>query len=148
MDMRIETVVLPVSDTDRAKSFYGSLGWSLDLDFSAQGSRVIRMSPPGSGCSIVFGVGVTSAEPGSAHGLVLGVADIEAARADLRARGADIGEIFHIEAGSLVHIANQGSRVPGLDPLRRSHASFASFADPDGNGWVLEESTPPPPERC
>ncbi|TFW00180.1 VOC family protein [Leifsonia flava] len=140
MEMRLEIVVLPVSDASRAKSFYVALGWRIDSDTTSEDLRVIQMTPPGSRCSIVFGVGVSSAAPGSAQGLMLSVTDIEAARADLRARGIDISEIFHDDGGVFTH-ADPLYRVPGLDSLRRNNTSFASFADPDGNGWLLQENT-------
>ncbi len=142
MDMRLEVVVLPVSDVNCAKAYYQMLGWRVDLDTTTEDMRVVQTTPPGSACSIAFGVGLTSAAPGSVQGLTLGVTDIEAARADLSARGVDVSEIFHDTGGAFRH-ADTHYRVPGLDPRRRSHASFASFADPDGNGWLLQEITSP-----
>ena len=149
MEMRLDMVVLPVSDPSRAKSFYAALGWRVDVDTMSEDLRFIQMTPPGSRCSIVFGVGVSTNDPGSAQGLMLSVTDIEAARADLHGRGIDISEIFHDDGGVFTH-ADPQYRVPGLDSLRRSHASFASFADPDGNGWLLQENTPwnSPTDEC
>jgi catechol 2,3-dioxygenase-like lactoylglutathione lyase family enzyme len=139
MDMKLEVVVLPVSDVARAKEFYVRLGWRLDADFPGDaGFRVVQVTPPGSPCSLIFGAQVTNARPGSADALMLVVTDIEAARADLLSRGVDVSEIFH-DAGGVFHHAGTDARVSGLDPERRSYASFASFSDPDGNGWVLQE---------
>jgi catechol 2,3-dioxygenase-like lactoylglutathione lyase family enzyme len=139
MDMKLEVVVLPVSDVDRAKQFYMHLGWRLDADFPGDANfRVVQLTPPGSPCSIIFGSDVTTATPGSAQALMLVVTDIEAARADLLARGVDVSELFH-DAGGVFHHAGTEARVPGLDPQRRSYSSFASFRDPDGNGWLLQE---------
>ena len=135
VDLKLEVVVIPVSDVDRAKRFYGDLGWRLDADFVIGDQfRVVQFTPPGSPCSIHFGTGITSAVPGSARGLYLVVSDIEAARADLVDRGVDVSEVFH-RAGP--------GRPPltGPDPERRSYVSFASFSDPDGNGWLLQEVT-------
>ena len=139
--MRLEVVVIPVSDVDRAKRFYGGLGWRLDADF-ARGDefRVVQFTPPGSPCSIHFGRGITSAVPGSAPGLYLVVSDIEAARADLVARGVDVGEVFH-------RAAPGEAPLSGPDPERRSYASFATFSDPDGNNWLIQEITAPLPGR-
>ncbi|MDX6421764.1 MAG: hypothetical protein QOG28_6384 [Trebonia sp.] len=139
MDMRLEVVVLPVSDVDRAKDFYLRLGWRLDADFvDGDDFRVVQLTPPGSPCSIIFGTGITTAAPGSADGLYVVVADIEAARAELIGHGAQVSDVFH-DAGGVFHHAGTTSRVPGPDPQRRSYASFASFRDPDGNGWMLQE---------
>jgi catechol 2,3-dioxygenase-like lactoylglutathione lyase family enzyme len=139
IDMRLEVVVLPVSDVDRAKQFYLGLGWRLDADFPGDaGFRVVQLTPPGSPCSVIFGSQVTSAAAGSADALMLVVHDIEAARAELLARGVGVSEIFH-DAGGVFHHAGTDARIPGLDPQRRSYSSFASFADPDGNGWLLQE---------
>lgn len=141
VDMKLEAVVIPVSDVDRAKRFYGGLGWRLDADFVAGDEfRVIQFTPPGSPCSIHFGRGVTSAEPGSARGLYLVVSDIEAARAELVAHGVNVSEVFH-RAGPGKPALN------GPDPARRSYSSFASFNDPDGNGWLLQEITARLPGR-
>ncbi|PTL78835.1 VOC family protein [Vitiosangium sp. GDMCC 1.1324] len=140
-DLKLEVVVIPVSDVDRAKRFYGNLGWRLDADFVRDdGFRVIQFTPPGSPCSIIFGKGITSAVPGSAQGLHLIVSDIEAARAELVDRGVGVSETFH-DAGGVFHHAGREGRLGGLDPQRRSYASFASFSDPDGNGWLLQEVT-------
>ncbi len=141
VDMKLEIVVIPVSDVDRAKRFYSNLGWRLDADF-ARGDefRVLQFTPPGSPCSIIFGKGITSAAPGSAQGLYLIVSDIEAARAELVDRGVDVSELFH-DVGGVFHHAGRAGRLSGPDPARRSYASFASFSDPDGNGWLFQEVT-------
>lgn len=139
MDLKLEVIVLPVSDVDRAKSFYQKLNFRLDADFTApDGLRVVQMTPPGSPASIIFGKDLTDAAPGSVQGLHLVVDDIEIARAELAAQGAPIGDIFH-DAGGVFHHAGTQQRLPGLAPGRKSYGSFASFADPDGNGWVLQE---------
>jgi catechol 2,3-dioxygenase-like lactoylglutathione lyase family enzyme len=139
VDMKLEVVVLPVADVDRAKSYYGALGFRLDADFTGRdGLRVVQLTPPGSECSIIFGEGVTTAAPGSARGLHLIVYDIDNARAELLARGADVGEVFH-DAGGVFHHAGEQARVPGPDPQRRDYCSYAAFSDPDGNGWMLQE---------
>ena len=138
MKMQLEVVVVPVADVDRAKAFYRGLGWREDADIRTDDLRVVQLTPPGSACSIIFGAGITTAVPGSTQGLHLIVADIEAARAELVDRGAQVSEIFH-DAGGVFHRAGSAGRVPGLDPQRRSYASFASFNDPVGNGWVLQE---------
>ena len=146
MDMKLEIVVIPVSDVERAKQFYGGLGWRLDADFAfPDGFRVIQFTPPGSGASVIFGTNVTAAAPGSAKGLYLVVSDIEAARKELLSRGVKVSEVFH--GGGDVHAGTDephlfGSvRVSGPDPERRSYFSLASFSDPDGNGWLLQEIT-------
>ena len=139
MDMKLEVVVLPVSDVDRAKQFYESLGFRFDADFAGDGDfRVVQLTPPGSEASIIFGSGVTAAAPGSAQGLYLVVFDIEAARDDLVARGVDVSEVYH-DAGGVFEHAGTGYRLPGPDPNRGDYASFATFTDPDGNAWVLQE---------
>ena len=139
MNFKLEVVVLPVSDVDRAKQFYQSLGWRLDADFPGDGGfRVVQFTPPGSSASIIFGSDVTSAAPGSAQGLYLVVDDIEAAREELAGRGVDVSEVYH-DAGGVFEHAGTEHRVSGPDPDRGSYASFASFADPDGNGWRLQE---------
>jgi catechol 2,3-dioxygenase-like lactoylglutathione lyase family enzyme len=140
VDMKLEVVVIPVSDVDRAKRFYGGLGWRLDADF-AKGDvfRVVQLTPPGSSCSIHFGTGITSAVPGSAPGLYLVVSDIEAARAALVDRGVDVSEVFHRGVGE--------GPMSGPDPARSSYASYATFSDPDGNGWLLQEVTARLPGR-
>lgn len=145
-DMKLEVVVIPVSDVDRAKEFYGSLGWRLDADFAAGDDwRVIQFTPPGSGCSVIFGKNVTGAAPGSAQGLYLIVSDIEAARAELVGRGVEISEVFHdagdVHAGADEPYLFGRLRVSGPDPDHRSYRSYASFSDPDGNGWLLQEVT-------
>jgi catechol 2,3-dioxygenase-like lactoylglutathione lyase family enzyme len=134
IDMNLEVVVIPVSDVDRAKSFYGNLGWRLDAEFvKGDAFRVVQFTPPGSECSIHFGTGITSAVPGSAQGLYLVVSDIEAARAELVDRGVDVGEVFHRAVGE--------GPLSGPDPARRSYHSYATFSDPDGNSWLLQEVT-------
>jgi len=133
VDLKLEVVVLPVSDVDRAKRFYEGLGWRLDADFaSGENWRVVQMTPPGSPCSIHFGKGVTTAAPGSVQNLYLVVSDIEAARGQLVGRGADVSEAFHFASFG-------GPRVPGPDPEGRSYVTHASFRDPDGNSWLLQE---------
>ena len=141
VDQKLEVVVIPVSDVDRAKRFYGDLGWRLDGDFTAGDAfRAIQFTPPGSPCSSHFGRGVTSAPPGSADGLYLVVSDIEAVRAELAERGVDVSEVFHR--------AGPGKpQQPGRDPEKRSYTSFATFKDPDGNGWILQEVTQRLPGR-
>jgi len=137
-DMKLEVVVLGVSDDDRAKAFYENLGWRLDIDIAAGDFRGVQMTPHNSEASIIFGKGITSAKPGSAHSLVLAVDDIDAARDDLIARGVDVSEVFHY-AGGPFNNAVENPRVGGRDPQGRSYFSFASFEDPDGNGWLLQE---------
>lgn len=138
VDMKLEVVVIPVSDVDRAKAFYEDLGWRLDADFAiSEDFRVVQLTPPGSECSIIFGTGVTNAAPGSLEGLQLTVHDIEAAFAQLVGRGIEI-ELFH-DAGGIFHHAGTEARLPGSDPARADYGSFASFNDPDGNGWLLQE---------
>jgi catechol 2,3-dioxygenase-like lactoylglutathione lyase family enzyme len=138
-NMKLEVVVLPVSDVDRAKDFYEALGWRLDADFfTGEDFRVVQLTPPGSECSIIIGTGVTSAVTGSVQGLHLIVFNIETARAELVDRGVDVSEVFH-DAGGIFHHAGTEGRVTGPDPKRRDYASFASFSDPDGNGWLLQE---------
>jgi catechol 2,3-dioxygenase-like lactoylglutathione lyase family enzyme len=139
IDMKLEVVTLPVSDVDRAKSFYQSLGWRLDGDLVfGDDIRAVQLTPPRSGCSISFGTGLTTAEPGSAQRFELVVSDIEAAREDLVSRGVEVSELFHRDGGEL---------LPGPDPERRSYLTYASFSDPDGNGWLLQEVTSRPPGR-
>jgi len=147
VQMRLEVVVIPVSDVDRAKEFYERLGWRLDADVvNGDDFRVIQLTPPGSPCSIIFGTGITTAAPGSADGLYLVVDDIEAARAELSEHGVQVSEVFH-DAGGVFHHAGTTARLPGPDPDRTSYASFASFSDPDGNGWMLQEVTTRLPGR-
>lgn len=151
IDMKLEIVVIPVSDVDRAKEFYASLGWRLDADFQANEFRVIQFTPPGSPCSIIFGKNVTAAAPGSAQGLYLIASDVSVAREKLRGCGVDISEVFH--DGGDVHTGTDEPylfgrlRVSGSDPEGRSYRSFASFCDPDGNGWLLQEITTRLPGR-
>lgn len=146
IDMKFEIVVIPVSDVDRAKRFYDGLGWRLDADYAAGDDyRVIQFTPPGSGCSVIFGKNVTAAVPGSAQGLYLIVSDIEAARKELLGRGVKIGDVFH-DAGGVYAGPDEPylfgrKRVSGTDPEHRSYRSFASFSDPDGNGWLFQEIT-------
>jgi catechol 2,3-dioxygenase-like lactoylglutathione lyase family enzyme len=141
VDFRLEVVVIPVSDAERAKRFYGGLGWRLDADFAVgKEFRLVQFTPPGSLCSIHFGVGITSAEPGSAQGIYLVVSDVEAARAELVERGVDVSGVFHLAAPGK-------PPVNGRDPQRRTYASFASFKDPDGNSYLLQEITARLPGR-
>ena len=147
VDMKLEVVVIPVSDVDRAKAFYEKLGWRLDIDFSlGDDFRGVQMTPHNSDASIAFGKGTTSAKPGSAQGMVLAVDDVDAARADLAARGVDVSEVFHY-AGGPFNNTGENPRVGGRDPEGRSYFSFASFEDPDGNGWLLQEITTRLPGR-
>ncbi|MEV0074832.1 VOC family protein [Nocardia neocaledoniensis] len=148
MDMKLEVVVLPVADVDRAKAFYvDRLGFRLDADFPVDtGYRVVQVTPPGSECSIIFGTGVAAAAPGSGHGLHLVVTDIEQAVAELTARGIEVDGPFRDDTG-VFHHAGVEHRVPGADPGRRSYGSFAAFTDPDGNGWYLQEVTQRAPGR-
>jgi catechol 2,3-dioxygenase-like lactoylglutathione lyase family enzyme len=139
IDMKLEVVTLPVSDVDRAKSFYQSLGWRLDADLVLGDEiRAVQLTPPRSACSISFGKGLTTAEPGSAQRFELTVHDIEVAREDLISRGVEVSELFHRDGGEL---------LPGPDPERRSYLTYASFSDPDGNGWLLQEVKERPPGR-
>lgn len=149
MDTKLEVVVIPVSDIDRAKEFYGRIRWRLDADFPFDnGFRVVQFTPPGSGCSIQFGTKITSAEPGSAQGLYLIVPDIEAARADLAAHGAEVSEVFHAGTpGAQFQPDGTSGRVGGRAPDHASYSSFATFSDPDGNGWLLQEVTARLPGR-
>ena len=139
-DMTLEIVIVPVSDVNRAKRFYRALGWRLDIDFKGDEYRVVQFTPPGSGCSIMFGTNMTTAAPGSAQGLHLVVSDLEAARTELLRRGIEISEPFH-DPGGVFHHADGKGVVSGLNPTRQSYASYASFSDPDGNGWVVQEIT-------
>ncbi len=149
MDQKLEVIVIPVSDVDRAKEFYGGLGWRLDADFPFDsGVRIVQFTPPGSGCSIQFGSKLTSAVPGSAQSLYLIVSDIKAARDELLARGAEVSEVFHEGApGARFQHAGADSRVTGPASEDRSYASFASFSDPDGNSWLFQEITTRLPGR-
>jgi catechol 2,3-dioxygenase-like lactoylglutathione lyase family enzyme len=143
-DMKLEVVILPVSDATRAKQFYGSIGWREDADFVfSEDFRVLQFTPPGSQASIIFGTGVTSAVPGSAGNLLLAVDDIDTARAELIERGVDVSEVFHGAAFS----ADSRRREAGPDPERQSYSTYASFSDPDGNEWLLQEVTTRLPGR-
>jgi catechol 2,3-dioxygenase-like lactoylglutathione lyase family enzyme len=148
-DMKLEVVVIPVSDVDRAKKFYGNLGWRLDADFPFDnGFRVVQFTPPGSGCSVQFGTKITSAPPGSAHGLYLVVSDIEAARAELVTRGVKVSEVFHAGMpGAQFQPDGTSGRLGGPAPDHGSYSNFATFSDPDGNGWLLQEVTTRLPGR-
>ena len=137
-DLKLEVVVLPVSDVDRARSFYEGLGWRLDADFSTDDLRVVQLTPPGSQASIIFGSNVTSAEPGSVDGLQLTVSDIDAARDQLISGGADVSEVFH-DSGGVFHHAGTDGRVPGPAEGHADYGSYVSFDDPDGNTWMLQE---------
>ena len=138
VDMKLEVVTIPVSDVDRAKAFYGSLGWRLDADIAVGDAfRVIQFTPTHSACSVAFGTGVTTGEPGSLRRLILAVSDIDAARKDLADRGIDVSGVFHLAGG----------RVPGPDPEGRSYQTYAAFSDPDGNEWLLQEITTRLPGR-
>ena len=152
VDMKFEIVVIPVSDVDRAKEFYASLGWRLDADYdNGKDFRIIQFTPPGSGCSVIFGKNVTGAAPGSAQGLYLIVTDIEAARNNLLRRGVKVSEMFHgagdVYAGSDEPYLFGRIRVSGPDPAHSSYRSFASFNDPEGNGWRFQEITARLPGR-
>ena len=149
VDLKLEVVVIPVSDADRSKEFYTGLGWRLDADFSYDnGFRVVQFTPPGSLCSVQFGAKITAAPPGSAHGLYLIVPDIEAGRADLLDRGAKVSEVFHAGApGAQLQPDDTSGRVNGPDPDQKSYSSFVTFEDPDGNGWLLQEVTDRLPGR-
>jgi catechol 2,3-dioxygenase-like lactoylglutathione lyase family enzyme len=152
VDMKLEIVVIPVSDVDRAKEFYARLGWRLDADYdNSKDFRVIQFTPPGSGCSVIFGQNVTGAAPGSAQGLYLIVDDIEAARKNLLGQGVEVSEVFHgatdVYSGPDEPYLFGRIRVNGPDPEHRSYRSFASFKDPDGNGWLFQEITTRLPGR-
>jgi catechol 2,3-dioxygenase-like lactoylglutathione lyase family enzyme len=145
--LRFEVAVLPVADVDRAKAFYQGLGWRLDADVAVdEGYRVVQFTPPGSAASIIFGQGTTTMAPGSVQDLMLIVDDLDAARAELTRRGANVSEFWHDETG-IFHHAGAGARAPGRDPEGRSYGSWASFSDPDGNGWLLQEITQRLPGR-
>ena len=146
---RLETVVLPVSDVDRAKAFYVGLGWRIDADVADGDYRLVQLTPPGSDASVIFGRGVTAAQPGAGGDLLLVVDDLDAAREALAARGADVGEPFHDAAGGLGggFYASSEKEAAGPDPERRSYASYARFRDPDGNRWLLQEITTRLPGR-
>jgi catechol 2,3-dioxygenase-like lactoylglutathione lyase family enzyme len=149
MDLKLELIVLPVCDVDRAKAFYEAAGFRLDLDKAvSEDWRAVHFTPPGSECSIIFGKGITSAAPGSVQGMYLVVFDIEEARAELVGRGIEVSEVFHDaggllyhghDAGEVVHGAEGQARIAGPHPTRADYGSYATFSDPDGNGWVLQE---------
>lgn len=146
VDMKLEVVMLAVSDVDRAKSFYENLGWRVDIDVAGGDFRGVQITPHNSEASIIFGKGTSSAKPGSGQQLILAVNNIDAARADLVARGVDVSEVFHYAAGPFNETV-PNARVAGRDPEGRSYFSFASFADPDGNSWLLQEITARLPGR-
>jgi catechol 2,3-dioxygenase-like lactoylglutathione lyase family enzyme len=147
-DLKLEVVVIPVADVGRAKEFYERLGWRLDADFPFDnGFRVVQFTPPGSGTSVQFGTKMTSAAPGSAHGLYLVVTDVEAARGQLAAHGAEVSEVFHPGAPGAQFAPDASDRVSGRAPDGASYGSFAAFADPDGNTWLLQEVTTRLPGR-
>ena len=149
VDVKLEVVVIPVSDVDRAKEFYGKLGWRLDADFPFDnGFRVVQFTPPGSGCSIQFGSKITSATPGSAQGIYLIVTDVQRARDELASHGVDVSDVFHPETpGAQFQTDDRSGRVTGPAPDHASYSSFATFSDPDGNGWLLQEITTRLPGR-
>jgi catechol 2,3-dioxygenase-like lactoylglutathione lyase family enzyme len=147
MDMKLEVVVVPVTDVDRARDFYTTLGWRLDAEVATdENFRVVQVTPPGSSASVIFGTSVTSQAPGSAQGLHLVVDDIVGAHDELKRLGVDVSDVFH-DAGGVFHHAGTDARVPGPDPQRGSYGSFLSFSDPDGNGWLLQEITTRLPGR-
>jgi catechol 2,3-dioxygenase-like lactoylglutathione lyase family enzyme len=140
LDMKLEVVVVPVSDVDRAKQFYLNLGWRLDADFAGGDWRIVQITPTGSAASFFIGKGLTKAAPGSVPGLLLVVDNVDAARAELLGRGVEVSEVFHFE-GNALHFAGQQGHLAGPDPKRSTYFSFAEFSDPDGNGWLLQEIT-------
>jgi catechol 2,3-dioxygenase-like lactoylglutathione lyase family enzyme len=148
VDLKLEVVVVPVSDVDRSKEFYANLGWRLDADFAFDnGFRIVQFTPPASGCSIQFGTAMTSAPPGSAEGLYLIVSDIAAARQALVDRGVEVGEVFHEETIGARFEPGSSGRLAGPAPERGTYGSFATFVDPDGNRWLLQEITTRLPGR-
>jgi catechol 2,3-dioxygenase-like lactoylglutathione lyase family enzyme len=148
VDLKFEAVVIPVADADRSKAFYGGLGWRLDADIAADnGFRVVQFTPLGSGCSVQFGTMITSAPPGSASGLYLIVTDIKSARAELAEGGAEVSEVFHAGTPGAQFLSDGTGRLSGPDPDRGSYRSFVTFADPDGNTWLLQEITARLPGR-
>jgi catechol 2,3-dioxygenase-like lactoylglutathione lyase family enzyme len=148
MDVKLEVIVIPVADVDRAKEFYKKLRWRLDADFPFDnGFRVVQFTPPGSGCSVQFGKKITSAAPGSAQGLYLIVSDVEAARKDLVARGIEVSDVFHPGTPGAQFQSDGSGRVSGPAPEHATYNSFATFRDPDGNGWLLQEVTTRLPRR-
>ena len=147
MEMKLEVVVIPVADVDRAKDFYKNLGWREDADLATSPDfRVVQLTPPGSDCSVIFGTGLTTASPGSAQGLQLVADDIDAARAELASHGAPVSEVFH-DAGGVFHHAGNSARAAGPAGNHQSYGSFISFTDPDGNEWFVQEVTTRLPGR-
>jgi len=149
MEMKLEVVVIPVSDVDRAKDFYATLGWRIDADVVDDPFRLVQMTPPGSNCSVQFGTGLTTAPPGTAQSLYLVVDDVEVTRDELAGCGVDVGPVFHCAAGLACRFggADTEGRVAGPAPEQQSYASFATFSDPDGNSWLLQEITTRLPGR-
>jgi catechol 2,3-dioxygenase-like lactoylglutathione lyase family enzyme len=148
MDFKLEVIVLPVSDVDRASDFYKSLGWRLDADVADDDFRLVQLTPPGSPCSVHFGTGLTSAAPGSAQSMHLVVANVEAARAELVGRGVKVSDVYHCGTGyACRYEPHKDERVSGAAPEHATYASFANFADPDGNVWILQEITERLPGR-
>jgi len=148
VDLLLEAVVIPVADVDRAKGFYEGLGWRLDADFPFDnGFRVVQLTPPGSPCSVQFGTKITTAEPGTAEGLYLVVSDAEAARQELRERGADVSEVFHPASPGAQFSTDPGGHASGAADERASYSTFATFSDPDGNRWLIQEVTTRLPGR-
>jgi catechol 2,3-dioxygenase-like lactoylglutathione lyase family enzyme len=150
LDMPLEVLVLPVSDVDRAKDFYARLGWRLDADRAADDFRLVQFTPPGSGCSVQFGTGLTTAPPGSAQAMMIAVPDIQAAREQLASRGVEVTAVFHCAEGTACRFRDGRGvfqRVSGPAPDHTSYSSFAAFSDPDGNGWLLQEVTARLPGR-
>jgi catechol 2,3-dioxygenase-like lactoylglutathione lyase family enzyme len=147
-DLKLEVVVIPVSDVQRAKDFYAGLGWRLDADFAFDnGFRIVQLTPPGSPCSVQFGTDLTQAAPGTAQNMYLVVSDVAAARADLAARGANVSEVFHAAAPGAQFRADPAGHVSGRAPDQQTYSSFATFSDPDGNVWLLQEITTRLPGR-
>lgn len=157
VEMKLESLVLPVGDVDRAKGFYEGIGWRLDADFSVgEDFRLVQLTPPGSGCSVHFGKNLTSLAPGSLGDMHLVVTDIEAAREELAGKGVEVSEVYHCtdgfacryrDVGELLPGSGLDGRTEGRDPEGASYNSFVSFSDPDGNGWVLQEITERAPGR-
>lgn len=148
VDMKFEVVVIPVANVDHSKAFYTRLGWRLDADFAFDnGFRVVQFTPSGSGCSVQFGTNITTATPGSAQGLYLIVSDVEAVRKELVTREIEVSEVFHTSRPGTQFRPDSNGRVTGPDPAHRSYSSFATFNDPDGNTWLLQEITSRLPER-
>src|SRR5882762_5988929 len=148
VDMKFEVVVIPVTDVDRSKAFYTKLGWRLDADFPFDnGFRVVQFTPPGSGCSVQFGTKITTAAPGSAQGLYLIVSDVEAARKELVTRGVEVSEVFHAGRPGAQFQPDGSGRLSGPAPNHDTYSSFATFRDPDGNGWLFQEITTRLPGR-